>query len=127
MGTALQFKGHSYRRRPSLTWRDAEEGDTYKDGGPIPEHHVVIVRKKDCPVVREQQGIRYIDPDGVKHIPLAAHHYTYMARGPVRCRQQQHYYVLYLVQDGEVYAHSVNITPAIAEKLRARESADAPT
>jgi len=44
----MKRKGINFKRAPHLTFRNPLPGETQTNGRPLRDHHVVIVRVKDC-------------------------------------------------------------------------------
>jgi hypothetical protein len=105
-------KGYRFKRNRHLAFRDADGvNDKTVDGKVISENYVVIVRAKDCPVTRvevDEHGreTQYIDPNGVKHLPVLYHSRTNFIYGPKQKHETMRgveYHPIYWVEDAIVY------------------------
>ena len=105
-------KGYKFRINRHLTWRYAD-GKTDKtiEGKIIDDNYAVVVRKKDCPVVRIEyneygEEIHYIKPDSIEHLPILYHSRTDFAIGPEKSHEYWDncvYHPIYWIEDGNVY------------------------
>lgn len=110
----MKIGGYQFRKSKTLSFRMAKEGDTYKDGTPVPANYVVIVKVKDCVVVESTPTKTTINTENAKAISdMTGHSYTNMVYGAWKTKTRfdgnltYSQMTIYKVVDGQVYTRSV--------------------
>lgn len=101
------FKGIKFKKCTSMLWRNGnEEIDKDFYGNPVNFNHIVVIQKKDCPIIKKNNKEYYDVKNATKTIPLR-YSLTNMGYAKQKRKNKETYTPVYLVIDGQLYVGSI--------------------